>query len=127
MAQTREREEVLTLEEVMGVLPEEVVVDLKAGVVIRVAGKVFERQAKENKENGDKLLGPALETLYTLTMKKSVRVGEAVASLIESSNTRLDKDKLKVALVTAGVSADLVAKAIEEATTVTPYTAVRVV
>ena len=121
---------ILTLDEAQHYgLPEELVTDLKYGAAKRVQAAALEAEADKLKTTANAILEPALKmlgvfasgwkTVEGLGEVKSVIVdGRVFTRVVNPGRASLDKDKMKLYLVSKGVSPDVVMAAIEAGTSV---------
>ncbi len=118
---------ILTLDEAQHCgLPEELVTDLKYGAAKRVQAAALEAEAEKLKMEANAILEPALKMLGVfaegwgvegLGKVKSITVdGRVFTRVVNPGRASLDKDKMKLYLVSKGVSPDVVMAAIEAGT-----------
>lgn len=121
---------ILTLEEAQHYgLPEELVTDLKYGAAQRIQAAALEAEAEKLKTEANAILEPALKMLgvfaegWTMAEElgevKSVIVDGCVFTrMVNAGRASLDKDKMKMYLVSKGVSPDVVMAAVEAGTSI---------
>ena len=120
---------ILTLDEAQHYgLPEELITDLKYGAAKRVQAEALEAEADTLKTEANAILEPALKMLGVFAegwgveglgeVKSIIVDGRVFTRVVNPGRASLDKDKMKLYLVSKGVSPDVVMAAIEAGTSV---------
>lgn len=118
---------ILTLDEAQHYgLPEELITDLKYGAAKRVQAAALEAEADKLKTDANTILEPALKMLGVFAdgwkieelgeVKSIIVDGRVFTRVVNPGRASLDKDKMKLYLVSKGVSPDLVMAAVEAGT-----------